>query len=618
MDDPTSHDHRTGAVSAHQSPGRGVGEVADFELLMELGHGSVGRVFLARQRSMQRLVAVKMMDDVRTDSPAPAQLDHDNIVRVFDRRVLDGGRTTLLYMQYVPGGTLLTVLQRLRQTPRDRWGGRLLLDVIDEVLEAKGEIRPIDSSTRAYLSTLAWPDLVAWLGRRLAEALDHAGRRGVLHGNLTPSKVLLTAEGVPKLTDFRSTAWDAGGPGGGAVAYWAPEQVASWRSDTPISNSSVGHRSDIFGLGVLLWELLTGMRPFAGEIDDDASGAAAKVRGSGAQATAPAAVPPQCPASLQRVLLTCLAPDPKDRWPSGAELARQLQMCLDPRARDLVDPSPRSWRWRLRPWELPILVLAVLIPNALAGLYNYNHNKTLIISVLPIAEQQHFERIQLVINLFAFPVGTVVLLYLCRYCMSVPRGLRKGRRYDSSTLARARTDTLLLGDRIVLVVFGLWLLAGIAYPLALRDAAGQFPPDGYVHFIGSLVVCGAIAVAYPFFLVTFYAVRCIYPMMLPQALASARDAGNLRGLDRRSTLYLATAASVPLVAVAAVTFLPSAEITGVLVAVRVLSVGAIAAFAVVYWLRRLLEQDLRALERIVSYQLPAAGSRGAGGSTTTH
>ncbi|MET4611118.1 serine/threonine protein kinase [Rhodococcus sp. PvR044] len=591
--------------------------VDDFDLLMGLGRGAFARVFLARQLSMQRLVAVKMSHDHGTEPQTLAQLDHDYIVRVFDQRVLDEHKLKLLYMQYVPGGTLLGVLRRVQATPPEDRSGQLLLDVIDDALEAKGEIRPADSSVRPEIASLSWPETVAWLGRRLAEALDYAGKHGVLHRDIKPANVLLTADGVPKLADFNISFSDtvAGTSPvayfGGSLAYMSPEQLEACHPGLPGTASDLDTRSDIFGLGVMLWELLTGTRPFD---DSEAGGQSEKslermlaVRERGVDAEAQAQLPSDCPAAMKRVLLTCLAPDPSRRWSTGAELAQQFELCLDPRARDLVDPDPRSWRMRLRRLVVPITVLAVLVPNVLASVYNYHHNKSLIVSNLSLEAQQKFEQVQTVINSIAFPIGIVVVLYLSRYPMRMPRGLRKGRTYDKQTLAKARSDTLLLADRTVLVVFGMWSVAGIAYPISLQAVAGEIPRDAYIHFIGSLIVCGAIAVAYPFFLVTFYLMRCIYPMMLPQGITSSDDARKLRGLSRRSVRYLALAASVPLVGVAGVTFLSSDEITSVIVAVRVLCVGAIAAFIVVYWLFRQLEKDLRALERVVSHE-PATRS----------
>lgn len=582
--------------------------VDDFDLLMALGRGAFARVFLARQRSMQRMVAVKISRDHGTEPQTLAQLDHDYIVRVFDQRVAQDLELKLLYMQYIPGGTLLGVLRRVRDTPADARNGRLLLDEIDAVLDAKGGLRPTDSSVRDEISRLSWPETVAWLGRRLADALDYAGRHGVLHRDIKPANVLLTAEGVPKLADFNiSFSEQVSGASpvayfGGSLAYMSPEQLRACQPSSATTAADLDTRSDLYALGVMLWELLTGRRPFADDAaaDTDLDRMVA-TRHRGVELTALDQLPANCPAALRRVLLTCLEPDPDRRWPTGAELAQQLELCLDPHARDLVDPPPDSGRIRMRRWAIPILVLAIAVPNAAAGLYNYHHNKSLIINTLSPDVQQSFEQIQTVINAITFPLGAILLLYMCRYPLTVPRGLRRGRTYDVRTLARARTDTLLLGDRVVLVVFGLWSVAGLAYPIALQLGAGGIPSHVYVHFIASLAVCGAIAVAYPFFFVTFYAVRCLYPVLLPLGITSSDDARKLRGLDRRSTRYLAVAASVPLVAVAGVTFLSPEQIPQVIDAVRFLCVGAIFAFLAAYWLFRMLEQDLRALERVVSH-----------------
>ncbi|MFC7451352.1 serine/threonine-protein kinase [Rhodococcus daqingensis] len=605
-------DERTSPSGASAAMGDiDVGQrIDDFDLIMALGRGAFARVFLARQRSMHRLVAVKISHDHGTEPQTMAQLDHDYIVRVFDQRQLEDLRVKLLYMQYVPGGTLLAVLHRNRRSAREPRGGQVLLDAIDEALESKGEIRPTDSSVRAEIAALSWPETIAWLGTRLAEALDHASRQGVIHRDIKPANVLLTADGVPKLTDFNISFSDriAGVSPvayfGGSLAYMSPEQLAARHPGMAGTAADLDTRSDIFALGVMLWELLTGRRPFRDAIDADESdaslGTMLDLRRRRIDSQVEADLPLDCPATLRRVLLTCLEPAPRDRWQTGADLAQQFELCLDPRARDLVDPPPDSWRLRLRPWAAPILAAGILVPNALAGLYNYTHNRTLIVSKLSPLAQEHFGQIQLAITVIAFPLMAVVLARLCRRPILVPRALVRGRTFDASALARARTDTLLLGDRVVVLFFAAWWIATAVNLIAMRIAAGAVPRGSYVHFLASTVVCGAIAVAYPFFLVSFYVVRCLYPVLLPHGIISGDDARRLRGLDRRSTRYLAVAASVPLVAIAGATFLPAAELGAIVVPIRVLCLGAIAAFIAAYWMFRQLEQDLRALERVVA------------------
>lgn len=584
----------------------------DFDLLMGLGRGAFARVFLARQRSMQRVVAVKISEDRGSEPQTLAQLDHDYIVRVFDQRILPEKKLRLLYMQYLPGGTLLDVLHRTKKIPPSERSGQTLLDAIDAAIEMKGGLRPTDSTVRQYLSTLTWPETVAWIGRRLAEALNYAGDRGVLHRDIKPANVLLTAEGVPKLADFNISFSDnvkGDSPVayfGGSLSYMSPEQLEACHPGLPGRAEDLDTRSDLYSLGVVLWELLTGVKPF----DDTDVGSTAGdrttidgllgMRLAGVADDALSSLPPHCPTTLRRVLLRCLAANRDDRWPTGRELAQQFDLCLDAHARGLVDPPPSSARFRVRPFTVPVMTAAIGIPNVIAAVYNYQHNKALIISDLSEVAQDRFEAVSTVINGIAWPLGLVMIVYCGRRIISVPHVLRAGRAVSEERLARTRADTLLVADRVVAVCLGLWIVAAVAYPVSLQIAAGAVPTKAYVHFFASLGVCGAMATAYPFFLVSLFTIRCLYPSLLPYGHADSEDVRRLHALDRRSVVYLAVAASIPLVAVAGLTFVPAEDIPDIIGVVRVMCVGGIAAFVVSYSIFRLLESDLRALRRAVS------------------
>ncbi|OBB05819.1 protein kinase [Mycobacteriaceae bacterium 1482268.1] len=596
-------------------------QLDDFDLLVELGSGAFARVFLARQRSMQRLLAVKISANRGHEPQTLAQLDHDYIVRVFDQRILRDRDWRLLYMQYLPGGTLFDLLQSIHQKAGPPESGQALLDAVDNALESRGEARPAESSTRIELATLPWPETVAWLGKRLAEALHYATSRGVLHRDIKPANVLLAPNGTPKLADFNiSFARNVSGASpfqyfGGSLSYMSPEQLRACQPGHTQDMAILDTRSDIYSLAVVLWELLTGVKPF-----DDSAAQAARAdsaglvgdvtalelmlttRTQGISSAALAALPPDCPAALRRVLLKALNADPDQRWASGAELAEQLQLCLDPKARDLVDPPPRSWRLRLRPFFLPIATAAILIPNLLAGAYNIKHNQLLIVSKLSEQAQGRFMLVTTLVNLVAFPLGAAVLVYLFRYIALVPRRLRRGQPVPADDLARTRHDCLVASDRMVFVVFGLWLLSALTFPLTMQFAAGGIPGRSAIHFSGSIALCGAIAIAYPFFLFTFYMVRSVYPELVAQGQTNPREAEQLRALSRRLPRYLALAASVPLLGIVAVSFLTASEIAAIIVPIRVVCIGGIAAFVLVYWLSRQIESDLRALERVIRHR----------------
>ncbi|MFI5779995.1 protein kinase [Nocardia sp. NPDC051570] len=569
----------------------------DFDLLTELGGRISAKVFLARQLSMQRLVALRVEAGDEHDPRRVAQLDHQYIVRVFDQRVVatvSAAALRLQYMQYLPGGTGADLLRLIRSTTPH--GGGVLLRSVDEAMEARGEIRPTDSTVRHEISALSWPETVAWVGSRLAVALDYAAQHGVSHGAVKPANVLFTAEGVPKLADFGRDAALAIDPE--ALPYQAPERLAALID--PAAPTPQAH-VDLFALGVLLWEMLTGARPFddPADADPDPLTSLRRAHDAGVGPDALERLPADTPATLRRVLLRCLDPDPVRRWQSGSELAGQLELCLDQRARDLVDPPPNSLRHRARRWPLLIAALCVGVPNLLASLYNIRLNQILIVDRLAAGDQQRFQTVALVNNAIAFPLASVVMLMLCRRALVAAHRLSRGRGYPAGALARARRETLSLGDRLVWVPFGMWLLAGVLWPLALMYTGVALPSRNFVQFYIAQVVCATIALAYPFFLATVYAVRSLYPQLLVAGPVGPEDGRQLGRLARWSNGYLAAAASVPLLAVASATFVPDGQLGLVVGPMRTLSVGGIVAFVLSYWLFRLSEVDLRALIRAV-------------------
>ncbi|MEV5647283.1 serine/threonine-protein kinase [Nocardia sp. NPDC052254] len=607
---PTAPQPVGGSVSApvpgaELEPGH---RIDDFDLLLELGRGAFAKVFLARQQSMARLVAVKISADHGTEPQTLAQLDHESVVRVYDQRVLPDRALKLLYMQYVPGGTLASVLERVRATAPEHRSGRLLLDAVDEALEEKGEIPTSSGSARDEVASLSWPETVAWLGRRLAAALYYAGRRGVLHRDIKPANVLLSADAAPKLADFNISFSDqvaAGGPVtyfGGSLAYMSPEHLEASHPQLPGTIDDLDTRSDIFALGVMLWELLTGRRPYP---RIEAKNAQTSVEQLLELRRRPIAqqflddLPADCPAALRRVLLTCLAPRRTDRWADGAVLAQQFQLCLDPRARDLVD-APDNRRLTGPLWPIPILALAIAVPNLAAAGYSYYYNKTLIVGKLTPEVQQSFRDVAAVLYPLAIVAATIVIVYISRRLIAVSVGLYRGRDYPEATLTRARVDALRLGNRVAGTAFVFWVLGGVVFPVMLNLAAGGVPHGTYAHFLWSLVVCGAVALAYPYFAITWYVVRFLYPVFLVHGRSDAADVEHLRRLARRTGFYLTVAAAVPLVGVTGITFLSAADIESIVWAVRMLCVGGIVGFVLAYLLHGVIGKDLRAFERVAA------------------
>ncbi len=238
--------------------------IAGFHLVEELGRGSFARVFLARERQLaDRPVALKVARGGSKEPQTLARLQHTHIVPVHSYRIDPVTGLHLLCMPYFGRVTLAQLLAEPSVASTPTGAGLLAgLDGLDPPRP-----RPRRSSARTTLARLPFARAIAWWGARLADALQHAHDRGILHRDIKPSNVLVTGDGLPMLLDFNlaGESWaDRHGSApenlGGTLAYMAPEHLEAVARG---EDDGVDHRSDIYSLGVLLFEALTGTRPFA-------------------------------------------------------------------------------------------------------------------------------------------------------------------------------------------------------------------------------------------------------------------------------------------------------------------------------------------------------------------
>jgi len=352
--------------------------IAGFRLMEELGRGAFARVFRAQERQLaDRPVALKV---ARTGSREPqtlARLQHTHIVPVYSYRTDPGTGLHLLCMPYFGRVTLARVLADPKV--KVARSGADLVAAIDRLGESEPAAASARSTGRTALSKRSYHQAIAWWGARMAEALDHAHDRGVLHRDVKPSNVLVTSDGMPMLLDFnlaRASVIDGGEAErtlpGGTLDYMAPEHIDELADG---ASDRVDARSDVYGLGVLLYEALMGARPFPPPRGAVSAGAmldrAAEDRRRGAPK--PRATRPEIPAALESVVLRCLEPDPNDRYATAAELAADLQAVADDRPlRYAHEPLPaRAYRWARRhrralAMAVPVLLAAVGLMAALA------------------------------------------------------------------------------------------------------------------------------------------------------------------------------------------------------------------------------------------------------------
>jgi eukaryotic-like serine/threonine-protein kinase len=538
-----------------------VGEkIDDFELLGELGQGAFASVFLARQVSMQRLVALKISAEKGSEPQTLAQLDHPHIVRVYDQRIIAERKTRLLYMQYVPGGTLADVVTVIRRTPSSLRSGGQLLAAIDGAMSKSGQVVDEDALWRQRIAPLAWPRIVCRIGVQLAGAFDYAHKMGILHRDVKPANVLLTSDGSPKLADFNISFGShvvGATPAayfGGSLAYMSPEQLEACSPVHPRKPVDLDNRADLYSLGVVLWELLHGDRPFKEvaleegwnetveemirqrkelEIDnsDFATSSGDVLR------------------RLEKVLRKALAPDPNDRYQSGGEMARELTLCMHRRSWELFHDFGFSWRGWARRRPLLALIPINVVPNALAAAYNWWFNYTTMIEHGEGEIQNAFWYLQFIVNGVAFPLGVALG---CAYAWPAIWSVWKVARNRPTTpekLAAARCRSLRLGQVIALIGVSLWLVSGIVFPVAIHLMAGHLSAENYLQFFLSLAACGLIAAAFPYLGTTWLALRVYYPALLSSSSPTDREVRLLESVPRQAGFYLAIAAIVPMLAV---------------------------------------------------------------------
>ena len=285
--------------------------IEGYEIESLLGRGGMGVVYRARQTALGRRVAIKMVlseqapleerERFAIEAEAVARLQHPNIVQIYEIGAV-GGRP-FFTLEYIDGGTL-----------EQHSGGK----------------------------PMPWREAVRLL-EMLARAVHVAHRQGIVHRDLKPSNVLLTKDGTPKITDFGiAKRMDAAkqtqtGKILGTPSYMSPEQA--------MGGKQVGPSTDIYALGAILYDMLTGRPPFEGE-----STLETMVQTVQSEPVSPRALQPKLPRDLEVVTLRCLEKSPDRRYVTALDLADDLERLLrnEPvHARPISLPE-RSWRWARR------------------------------------------------------------------------------------------------------------------------------------------------------------------------------------------------------------------------------------------------------------------------------
>jgi eukaryotic-like serine/threonine-protein kinase len=311
-----------------------------FKIVGELGRGGMGAVYKAWQESLKRVVALKVIKGeayadsaasarFQAEAEAAARFQHPNIVQVFEVGEHEG--LGYLVLEYMAGGGLDRRLAGLLQDSRDS----------------------------------------AHLIETLARAIHYAHERGIVHRDLKPANVLLTEDGVPKISDFglaklleRDQGLTQSGDILGTPSYMAPEQTRGL-------TQNITPATDVYSLGAILYEMLTGRPPFKGTTPLSTMEQVANQ-----EPLSPGKLQRHTPRDLEVICLRCLEKDPRRRYASARELADDVRRFLDHQA-IRARPTPaweRAWKWARRRPGAATAAVSILIAAALivGGSLYYN------------------------------------------------------------------------------------------------------------------------------------------------------------------------------------------------------------------------------------------------------
>jgi serine/threonine protein kinase len=340
-----------------------------FVILRELGRGAFARVFLAKEPALgNRRVAVKVALHGAAEAETLGRLAHRNIVSVHSVQKDEATGLTAVCMPYLGSSNLCHLLDRVALgMPLDAEAVQLAID------ETRAPDEP--PLPKRWTRKESYVDAVAEIGEQLADGLASIHAQGICHRDLKPSNVLLAADGRAMLLDF-NLSFDAQASEqklGGTLPYMSPEHLRATDPNGVPDPSAVDARSDLFSLGVLLYELLTGTHPFgAVPLKWSAEQVREHLRRKHLEGPLPLRLAnPRVNKPLARLIERCLAAKPADRPQSAAELSAALR-------------RTRPLRSRARRWiaghgrflaAASILVLAAGAAGAF-GAYNLSAKKS--------------------------------------------------------------------------------------------------------------------------------------------------------------------------------------------------------------------------------------------------
>ncbi|HEY4261073.1 MAG TPA: serine/threonine-protein kinase [Schlesneria sp.] len=451
-----------GSAAPASSSSSIAGQFGKYDLLGEIGRGGMGVVYKARQRDLNRIVALKMIlasewasaEEIarfQVEARAAARLRHRNIVGIYE--VGEEAGRHFFAMDFVEGQSLSAVIAR----------------------------KPMPTEQAARWMVL------------IAHAVDHLHTQGLIHRDLKPSNILIDAEGEPMVTDFglaKAFDTDGGATRTGAIlgtpSYMSPEQASG-------RNALVGVRSDVYSLGAMLYEMLSGRPPFKEENPLDTL-----VQVLEGEPTLLRRLVANIPPALELICFKCLEKDPERRYATAADLAADLTRYLQGES---VEAQSGGVVHKIQRWvrRQPGLAsrLAMLVPGVLIIQTYFMTNGTTL--------AYHVQ----VMSLLSLWIVMSIILQLLLNRESLANVARVGTMLTDASILTALfthayddSGTLVIVYALLIVVSGLWFqeklvwwstaISEVAFALLLLDRPNLTKPWHYPALVMiTLIAVGA-------------------------------------------------------------------------------------------------------------------------------
>jgi serine/threonine protein kinase len=493
-----------------------------FAIRREIGRGGLAVVYLAEQIPFAREVALKVSLNRGTEGRTMASLAHPNIVAVHDEDVEKASNRRLLCMELVRGASLDKILHHLRHQATT-WTGTDLLSAVQATSTVDGALVIEALAHRQRLEVSTHTEAACSLICQLADALAHAHNHDVVHRDIKPGNVIVDHYGRVKLADFNISldperlAGVRGEIFGGTLDYMAPEHIDAFNPNANAAYEAVDDRSDIYAVGLLFYELLTGDLPFAtarshATTPDTLDQLAGERRNLDPE-TIRRHISDE---GLASVIIRCLDPDPGKRFHSAEELQRAVRDCIErERLRKVLPPLGRVASFLERH---PLLGLALLafLPHLIGSVVNIGYNMLRIVSGLPESQQILFGRLVISYNVIVYPLCLYLMLRVARPWVRLVLDRKHHRPIEPERFREVRKQSLFWPRWAVILAALGWFPGTLFFPLGLHLLGGGVAPIVFARFAMSFTLSALIALTYSLLGVRFIVLRILYPDLLMQ------------------------------------------------------------------------------------------------------